>query len=94
MIIRGAAMSSRELLIVVIIGAVFVILGIISLVWGRNEEGAYYGSVSKRIDVREFLDRTPGRPEPNALRTGGKICFAVGIVVLLVSLGFRLWGVD
>jgi glycerol-3-phosphate acyltransferase PlsY len=87
-------MSFQELMITVIIGGVFILLGILSYFWGKKEEGAYYGSVSERIDVREFLDHSPGRPEPNALRTGGKICFAVGIVLLLISLGFRLWGME
>jgi hypothetical protein len=85
-------MTFRDLIIMIIIGGVFVILGIIGFLWGRKEEGSYYGSVSERIDVREFLDHSPGRPEPNALRTGGKISIAVGFVVLLVSLGFYLWG--
>jgi hypothetical protein len=87
-------MSQQELIITVIIGGVFILLGVIGFVWGRKEEGSYYSSVSEHVDVREFLDRSPGRPEPNALRTGGKICIAVGIVVLLVSLGFRLWGME
>jgi hypothetical protein len=86
-------MMFRDLVIMIIIGGVFVILGIIGIFWGRKEENIYYGSVSERTDVREFLDHSPGRPEPNSLRTGGKICIAVGIVVLLVSLGFFLGGV-
>ena len=85
-------MTHRELMITLIIGGVFIVLGIIGFFWGRKEESSYYGSVSERIDVREFLERLPGRPEPTALRTGGKISIAVGIVLLLVSLGFYLWG--
>jgi hypothetical protein len=74
------------------IGGIFIILGFIGVLWGRREEGTYYSSVSERVDVREYLDRSPGRPEPNSLRTGGKICFAVGIVVLLISVGFYILG--
>jgi hypothetical protein len=85
-------MTFHDIIIMFAIGGVFVVLGIIGLFWGRKEEGVYYGSVSERIDVREFLDHSPGRPEPNSLRTGGKICIAVGIVVLLVGLGFFLGG--
>jgi hypothetical protein len=85
-------MTFHDLMIMIIIGGVFVLLGIIGFIWGKKEEGSYYGSVSTRIDVREFLDHSPGRPEPNALRIGGKICIAVGCVILLVSLGFYLWG--
>ena len=84
-------MDNSEL-IIIIIGAAFVILGIISFLWSRKEEGAWYGSVSTKIDVREFLDRNPGRPEPNALRIGGVISVLVGVAVLLVALGFHIWG--
>jgi hypothetical protein len=86
-------MTQSNFIITIIIGAVFVILGIIGFFWGRKEEGSYYGSVSERIDVREFLDHSPGRPEPNALRIGGWICIAVGIVILLVALVFYIIGV-
>lgn len=85
-------MSHRELIITAIIGGSFVILGFIGFLWSRREEGSWYKSVSQKIDVREFLDREPGRQEPNALRTGGKICIAVGIVVLLIALGFFIFG--
>ena len=82
---------TQDVLIMIIIGGVFVLLGIIAFVWGKIEEGAWYSSVSGRTDVREFVDRSPGRPEPDALRIGGKICIALGIVLLLVAGGFYLW---
>jgi hypothetical protein len=85
-------MISHDLIIMIIIGCLFLILGAIGIIWGKKEESSYYSSVSERIDVREFLEHLPGRPEPGALRTGGKICFAVGIVVLLVGLGIYLLG--
>jgi hypothetical protein len=85
-------MSHQELIITTIIGGAFVILGFIAFLWSRREEGAWYKSVSEKIDVREFLVRDPGRQEPNALRTGGKICVAVGIVILLIALGFFIFG--
>jgi hypothetical protein len=85
-------MTSRDLLIITIIGGVFVLLGIIGFLWGRKEEGSYYGSVSERIDVREFLDHLPGRPEPGSLRIGGLIAIIVGVFLLLIALGFHLWG--
>jgi hypothetical protein len=85
-------MERSDLIIIIIIGGIFLILGVIAMVFGRKEEGSYYSVVSERIDVREFLERLPGRPEPGALRTGGKICFALGIVILLVCLGIYIWG--
>ncbi len=85
-------MSYQDLIIMIIIGGIFFLLGILGLIWGRREEGTYYNGISERVDVREFLDHSPGRPEPHSLRIGGIICFAVGIVILLISLGFYLWG--
>ncbi len=87
-------MSYHDLYTMIAIGGIFVILGAISFLWSRREEGAWWGTVSSRIDVREFVDHLPGRPEPDALRIGGKICFAVGIVLLLISAGFYLWGMQ
>ena len=87
-------MSYSDLLIMIIIGGIFLLLGIIGFIWGSREEGDYYSAISRRVDVREFMDRSPGRPEPNSLRVGGRICIAVGIVLLLVSLGFHLWGMS
>jgi glycerol-3-phosphate acyltransferase PlsY len=84
-------MSHQELVVTAIIGGAFVVLGFLGFLWSHREEGAWYTSISKKIDVREFLDRNPGRTEPNALRTGGKICMAVGIVVLLIALGFLIF---
>lgn len=86
-------MTYHDLIIMIIIGGIFLILGLIGFLWGRKEEGAWYSTISERIDVREFLDHLPGRPEPDALRIGGKISIAVGIVILLVCLGFYLWGI-
>jgi len=83
-------MSQQEVIITVIIGGVFVILGFIGFFWGRKEENSYYGSMTEHFDVREFLDHSPGRPEPNALRIGGRICVLVGFIVLLVGLAFYL----
>ncbi len=86
-------MELSDLIIIIIIGGIFLVLGAIGLFFGRKEEGAYYSTISDRIDVREFLEHLPGRPEPGALRTGGKICFAIGIVMLLICLGLYFWGI-
>jgi hypothetical protein len=82
---------TRDITTVLIIGGVFLFLGLIAFLWSRREEGAWYDSISDHVDVREFLDHTPGRPEPNALRIGGKISIAVGIVLLLFGAGFYFW---
>lgn len=85
-------MSGSDLVIICIIGGVFVLLGIGGIIWGNKESGSWYSSISTRIDVREFLDRAPGRPEPGALKIGGFISLAVGIIILLITLGLHIWG--
>ena len=85
-------MSHQELIITAVIGGAFVVLGFIAFLWSHREEGAWYKMVSTKIDVREFVDRGRGLTEPNALRTGGKICMAVGLVILLIALGFLIFG--
>jgi hypothetical protein len=85
-------MSGSDLAIFCIISGVFIVLGIIGIIWGKKEEGSWYTSVSQRIDVREYIDRAPGRPEPGSLKIGGRICLAVGVIILLVGVGFYLWG--
>ena len=75
-----------------IIGGVFVIVGLVLYFWGRREENKYYNSISHRYDVREYLERFPKRPEPAALRIGGKIAIAVGIVMLVLGGIFWRWG--
>jgi len=84
-------MSHQDIIIVAIIGAVFIVLGFVGFLWGRREEGSLWSSATKKIDVREFVERT-GYTEPNALRTGGKICMAIGILILLIALGFLIFG--
>jgi hypothetical protein len=65
----------------VIIGGVFVLLGLAALFWGKREERIYYDALTTRHDLREFFSRWPKRPEPGALKMGGWITIAVGLVI-------------
>jgi hypothetical protein len=85
-------MTYHDLYVMLILGVGFLVLGVIGILWGKKEEGSYYGSLSEQIDVREYVDRSPTRPEPIALKIGGRIAIAVGLVLLVVGLAFFLWG--
>jgi nitrogen fixation-related uncharacterized protein len=87
-------MTFHDLYIIIGIGGFFIFLGILSFLWWKKEENDYYSSITDHVDVREFVDHFPQRPEPTALKTGGKILIAVGVIVLLISLGFFLWGMS
>lgn len=71
------------------IGAAFILIGIGAWFWGRDETRKYYEAITNRMDVREFLERSPIRPEPEALKIGGIISIAVGLVILVMGI---VWG--
>jgi hypothetical protein len=72
-------------------GGLFIILGLVTFAWGKGEERRYYDSLSTRSDVREYLEHWPQRPEPGALKIGGWISLAVGLVMLAIGGAFWLW---
>jgi len=73
-------------------GGLFVILGIASIFWGKGEERSYYNALSTRSDMREFLDHEPERPESGALKIGGRIAVAIGLLMVVMGGAFWLWG--
>ncbi len=74
------------------LGALFVVLGLGAFFWGKDEEKSYYDAIVSHADVREYMEHTPERPEPGALKTGGFIAIAVGLVILILGGAFWLWG--
>ena len=55
-------MLERDWLMVIALGGVFVLLGIVALLWGRHEEKSYYDAIATRPDAREYLNHSPYRP--------------------------------
>lgn len=74
------------------LGGLFIVLGVIALLWGGGEEKEYYAAIAERSDVREYMEHTPERPEPSGLKIGGVIAVILGLVVLIVGGAFWLWG--
>ena len=77
-------------LISIVVGVVFIVLGLGVLIWGRREEKSYYDSLTTRRDLREFFAHWPKRPEPGSLKIGGWIAIAVGIIIVIVGSAFGL----
>ena len=73
-------------------GGLFILLGLATIIWGKREEKGYYNSLSSRTDVREYLEHWPQRPESEALKIGGWIATAIGVLMLAMGSGFLLWG--
>ena len=85
-------MSHGDWFIIIGMGGVFILLGIIAFFRGKREEKSYYDSISTRPDVREFLEHEPERPEPGALKIGGWIAMAIGLLMVVMGGAFLLWG--
>jgi len=73
-------------------GGLFILLGLAAIIWGKSEEKSYYDSLFTRTDVREFLEHRPQHPQPAALKIGGWIAIAIGLVMVAIGGGFWLWG--
>lgn len=83
-------MKYQDFFILMGVGGIFIVVGLASMLWGRREEKGYYNAIStRRGDTREFLEHWPQRPQPGALRVGGWIAIAIGVVMLAV--GVSLW---
>ncbi len=78
--------------ILMVMGGIFILLGLALFFWGRSESRMYYEATSTRTDVREYLEHKPQRPEPRALKIGSWIAIAIGLLVLAMGGGFWLWG--
>lgn len=85
-------MPQNDLIILMIIGGVFILLGLGALFWGKSEEKRYFETISSRQDTREFLEGWPRRPQFGSLQTGGWIAIAIGIIMLVVGGAFSIWG--
>jgi len=74
------------------VGGLFLVLGLATVLWGEREEKSYYNSISTRPgDTREFLEHWPQRSQPSALKIGGWIAIAIGVVMLAVGVVFWVW---
>jgi hypothetical protein len=79
-------MSSAETIILMAAGGGFVLLGIISFLWGRYEEKRLFDALSEKHELREFSLKHVETPQPGALRIGGWIAIALGALLLLVGI--------
>jgi len=72
------------------LGGFFLLLAVIAFLWSRSEERVINNALSKRRDLREFITRWPPSIEPGALRVGGWILIAIGIVLIILGGIFLL----
>ncbi len=84
-------MPHQDWLIFLVVGGLFVLLGLGVYVWGRMEEKRYLNALSGRPDVREYLEQWPKRPESGALKIGGRISVTIGLLLLVLGVVFVFW---
>ena len=86
-------MPHGEYFILMGVGGLFIILGFAAIIWGRHEEKSYFDTIATRTDdLREFMEHWPPRPQPGALKIGGWIAIAAGLLLLVVGVIFWLLG--
>ena len=85
-------MSQHDLFVLIGMGGSFILLGLAAIIWDRSEEKRHYDSLSTRPDTREFLERWPERPQFGALKIGGRIAIAIGVLMIVMAGAFWLWG--
>ncbi len=85
-------MAREDSFILMGVGGFFILLGIGLTFWGMSEDRGYYNSLARRFDLREFLQHDPERAWLGALRIGGWISLAVGVVMLASGGAFLLMG--
>jgi hypothetical protein len=72
------------------LGAFFILLGIVFILWNRREKNKYYNSILlTRRDIQETITREHERFWLQAWSIGGRVSLIVGIVLLII--GAILW---
>ena len=84
-------MPQGDLFALIGMGSLLILLGLAAIIWGKSEEKGYYDSLSSRPDTREFLERWPQRPQFGALKIGGWIAIAIGLLMIVMGGAFFLW---
>lgn len=74
------------------VGVLFVLLAVLAMVWSKVEQRAYDEALIQRKDLREYMSHWPLRPEASALKTGGWIALAIGVILLIISGYFWFTG--
>jgi hypothetical protein len=73
----------------IVLGSFFVIVSVGFYLWGIKEARLYEEALTTRYDLREFVEHTPERPEPGALKTGGVIGMVLGFGLIVAGIFLR-----
>jgi len=81
-------MSTTDALVLIGVGCFFILLGIISLLWASSEEKRMKTVLSRRTDLRDFINGWPMRVGPGSARMGGLAFIVIGTAALLLGAIF------
>lgn len=81
-------MATTDALILIGVGCFFILLGIISLLWASREESRMKTDLSRRTDLRDFINGWPMRVGPGSVRMGGLTFMIIGTAALLLGAIF------
>jgi uncharacterized membrane protein len=79
-------MQAGDWVILVVIGGVFLFLGLVALFWGRYEEKKIFDHLAEQHDLREFTLKHVESPQPGALKMGGWLGIALGAALGIAAL--------
>ncbi len=74
--------------ILAIVGGVFLVLGVFGIYWGVREEKKLFEALAAKPDLREFSLRHVESPQPGALKIGGWIAIALGVIMIAACIIF------
>jgi hypothetical protein len=79
-------MDSTDYIPMMIIGAVFLLAGIILLIIGTREEKDYLSTISNSVDVRKYLEHKSDSTQSWGFKVGGIVSAVIGLVLLIMGL--------
>jgi len=85
-------MTYPDIFILTIMGAIFLSVGIGIFAKGKSDEKKEYDTLTSRTDMKEFIEHSPEQFRAGAFKLGGMISMIVGLVMLGIASGLRLWG--
>ncbi len=79
-------MTNLDSYIVMGIGGLFILLGLIIILWARHKQKGYGDVLSRREELRSFLGYWPDFILPSELRTGGWVSTVIGAALIILGI--------
>lgn len=84
-------MTNLDSYIIMGIGGLFVLLGVIIMLWAKHKQKDYGDVLSRREELRSFLGYWPDLILPSELRVGGWVSVVVGVALIILGIVLLVW---